>query len=75
MMPSLIRTDPLLQRISETLGVPLETFSREADRIEGELSQAAELLRAFLQISDPEVRSRCLAFVREAAASSLSRAV
>ncbi len=73
MKQPLARSDLILRRIAETLGVPPETFAQGVERPVVDPAQSTALLQAFLQISDPEVRKKCLAFVEEAAASSTSR--
>ncbi|KAB1072508.1 hypothetical protein [Methylobacterium planeticum] len=66
-----------LDQIAAALGMPTAliagTSSSAEDRF-GEVSflEAAELLRAFIQIGDPRARQRCLAIVQETAGSQRS---
>ncbi|MGU3538429.1 hypothetical protein [Methylobacterium sp. A54F] len=65
----------IMARIAAALGIP-ETAFRAAitgdARSDPHLAglEEVELLSAFLRIEDPEARSACLAFVREAARRS-----
>jgi hypothetical protein len=63
-----------LNEIAEALNITTAILGRGATapeaRWDGQvsLSEASALLKAFIQISDPEVRQRCLAFVQASAA-------
>ncbi|WP_457106567.1 hypothetical protein [Methylobacterium sp. P5_C11] len=62
-------TQDALTRIARILDVPVASFYPDADRSEMAISQAADLVTAFVAIDNPAARRTCLAFVRAMASS------
>ncbi|MEE7502320.1 hypothetical protein ACLBXO_11400 [Methylobacterium sp. C33D] len=58
-----------LSRIAGILDVPVASFYPDADRPDAAMTQAADLVSAFVTIDSPAARRTCLAFVRAMASS------
>lgn len=63
------RTSDALSRIAGILDVPVASFYPDADRPDAAMTQAADLVSAFVAIDSPAARRTCLAFVRAMASS------
>ncbi|MEE7494047.1 hypothetical protein [Methylobacterium oryzae] len=58
-----------LSRIAGILDVPVARFYPDAERPDAAMTQAADLVSAFVTIDNPAARRTCLAFVRAMAGS------
>ncbi|MBN4092840.1 MULTISPECIES: hypothetical protein [Methylobacterium] len=68
-VPGAARTSDALSRIAGILDVPVASFYPDADRPDAAMTQAADLVSAFVAIDSPAARRTCLAFVRAMASS------
>ena len=67
--PSAEQSLASLQQIADALGVPIDSFfdqtaSEECSPGEAAVREAAELLEAFLLITDEQARRNCIEFIR-----------
>lgn len=59
-----------LEEIADLLGIPSDELLILQKCVDTELGQTVALLRAFSEITDPEVRASCLETVKACAASN-----
>lgn len=60
---------PVLTRVAEALGLPVEAFTQRGHLSDEQLTslrETTELLEAWARISDRQARRRCLSYVKSA---------
>jgi hypothetical protein len=62
--PETARSRDALERVARTLGVPVTNFFPDEECPDAAITQAADLVSAFVAIENPAARRTCLAFVR-----------
>lgn len=67
--PDTARSRDALERVARTLGVPVTAFFPDEARPDAAITQAADLVSAFVAIENPAARRTCLAFVRAMSSS------
>ncbi|MBP1180733.1 hypothetical protein [Methylobacterium sp. PvR107] len=67
--PETARSRDALERVARTLGIPVTNFFPDEECPDAAITQAADLVSAFVAIANPAARRTCLAFVRAMSSS------